>query len=414
MPATTEHQDGFSVTLEASLERLQRALRLALIQAGVQKPGPTAIGRRLGLDKSIAWKIGRIVKAEHPLQALEFLPGQQGSRIVLQAFLDASSPRDLHDELTQAFEGLERDIAHHAGDRNTAKAMARAALPDDEQPSLDENLRRDHFRTASAIWGAQARVQIKTDFLAPGNTPGSCDTAGFEGFVDLQRLRQQVTWRVARKRIANRQGVIKSTFEPLDRHSRETGGLPLLTKYCTQPFPKLSANEDQEGFLNFELEPGRVGRTGSVTCMIGTLCRGVIQLKDTTEEDNLLAGVHLRTPSELLVLDFFIHRSMAPAEEPTAGLFGQLKMGPSFPLTGKDQPLPVPFSVERLSTRPGAQALLEAPDYAATVRDAVAMAGEAMGPERWRLEDFVGYRVRLTYPPIPSFAGIHMQLRSPG
>ena len=50
MSAQTEHKDDFGVTLEASLERLQLALRAALIAVGVRKPGPTSIGKALGLD----------------------------------------------------------------------------------------------------------------------------------------------------------------------------------------------------------------------------------------------------------------------------------------------------------------------------------------------------------------------------
>ena len=397
------------------MERLQQALRMALIDAGIKKPGPTVISKCLGLDKSIAWKIGRLAKAEHPLQALQYLPGQQGSRIVVAAFVAAGSPDKVQAELEAAFAALELDIEHHAGDRNTAKAMARAALPTEDSPTLDENLRRDQFRTSCAIWGAQARVQIKADFLAPGSEPGSIDTAGFEGFVDLQRLRQGVSWRVARKRIFNTKGgALKSPFEALDLEHRGKGSLPLFQKYCTHPLPRLSANEDQEGFLNFELEPGRVGRTGSVTCLIATCCKGLIRLPSPGEVDKVLAGAHLRTPSELLVLDFFVHRSLTTLAEPTAGLFGQMKMGPSFPLSGKDQPLPVPFSIELLSTRPGTQALLEAPKHAEAVQDAVTMAAKVFGEEYWQLEDFVGYRVRLTYPPLPSFGGINVELGHPG
>ncbi|MDF1801068.1 MAG: hypothetical protein P1V81_18010 [Planctomycetota bacterium] len=408
MSVMTEHQDGFSVTLEASLERLQQALRQALIQAGVQKPGPTAINRSLGLDKSIAWKIGRIAKAERPLQALEFLPGPQGARIVVDAFIAAKVPKPVHLELHAAFDALEQDIELHAGDRLTAKAMARAALSSSAQPSLDENLRREHFRTSSSIWGAQARVQLKADFIAPGAGHLTIDTAGFEGFIDLRRLRPGIPWRIGRKRVINTSGVQATAFQPLD--PRCDGDLPLFHDHCSTPLPGLSSHEDAEGFHNFTLEPGRVGRTGSVNCLIATKCASAIDVSGSDEANKLVTGVHQRTPSELLVLDLFVHRSLAPLETPEAGLNGQLVMGPASPLGGPDSPLPVPFHIETLSTRPGGQSLLEVPGYSDAIQDAVRMAGDSFGRERWQLEDFLGYRVRLTYPPIPTIGWIRIQL----
>jgi len=226
-------------------------------------------------------------------------------------------------------------------------------------------------------------------------------------------LRPEVKWTVARKRAVRENVTQRSHFEALDPERRAEGGLPLFHKYCTQPRPKISTNEDQEGFLNFQLEPGRIGRTGSVTCMIGTLCEGVIRSASPDEGASVLSGIHMRTPVELLVLELFVHRSIVGPKLPEAGVFGQMKMGPAYPLTGKEQPLPVPFGVETLSTRPGAQALLEAPKHSEAIQDAVAMAGQHFGKDRWQLEDFVGYRVCLTFPPIPSFGGINITLRYP-
>ena len=123
--------------------------------------------------------------------------------------------------------------------------------------------------------------------------------------------------------------------------------------------------------------------------------------------------MHLRTPSELVVLDYFVHRSIHGNAPPTANLFGQLKMGPAFPMTGRDQELPVPFDIEPLSSAPGAQALLEAPGHGDVIQDMVRMAARTFGEANWRLEDFIGYRVRLSYPPIPSIGVIRIDVRHP-
>ncbi|MDF1800222.1 MAG: hypothetical protein P1V81_13665 [Planctomycetota bacterium] len=38
------------------------------------------------------------------------------------------------------------------------------------------------------------------------------------------------------------------------------------------------------------------------------------------------------------------------------------------------------------------------------------MAGDSLGRQRWQLERFLGNRVRLTYPPIPTTGWIRIQL----
>ena len=409
----TQNPDGFGASLEGSLVALQEALRQSLAAVNVAKPGPTAIGKRLGLDKTIAWKIGRITKARTPLEALQYVPGDQGTRIVLEAFSRAGCSKPLQRELSQAFDELGSNIATHAGDRATARAMARATLEPDTPAPIDEGLRRDYFRAASQIWGAQAKVQLKVDFIAPSEIPGSLDSAGFEGFVELLRLRPDTTWRIARKRVIMETLPSHSTFEPLDPDCPQDVA-PTLAKYCTRPLPELAVSDDAEGFRNFELQPGRVGKTGATTCLIATRCRSAIHTNDPEEENSVLAAAHLRTPSELLVLDLFVHKDIVLTAEPDPHFYGQLKMGPTFPETGKDQQLPMASRVEKLRGHAGSLSLLEFPSYSSAVADAVAMAAQSFDPKIWRLEDFQCYRLRLTYPPIPSVAGISAWYEYPG
>ena len=412
MPSTTSNAETFHVALESTLLALQLALRNSLMELGIQKPGPTEIGRRLGLDKSIAWKVGRIAKAATPLDAFQFVPGHAGTRIILEAFRAAKVEKASTASIESAFTALERAITLHAGDRNTAKAMVRAATGDAEQSPLDENLRREHFRTSSAIWGAQARVQVKTDFIAPGNGPGVVDTMGFQGFVDLLRLRLDTNLRIARRRCQRDTGVHNVNFKALDPRFEDNELPPLFAAHCTHPLPKIHSFEDSESYQNFELEAGRVGRTGLVTCLVATKAKGIIQSPPGSKDDKFLDVIHLRTPAELVVFTLFIHKEIPLREVPTAGLFGQLKMGPASHKTATDQKLPISADVETFQPTPNSLAFLEFPGHGKAVLDAMDLAQMRMGSERWQLKDFTGYRVRMAYPPVPAYVGIRAKLAS--
>jgi hypothetical protein len=411
MSTNLDDPPGFQTALEASLQRLQQALLHALMDAGIVKPGPTSIGRRLGLDKSIAWKIGRIAKASSPLASFNFLPGQAGTRILLDAFRQASVDERICEELEKSFLKVEDDVLHHAGDRATAKAMVQGVLSSGDESLLDEILRRDHFRTSKAIWGAQARVQLKADFLAPGELPGSIDTVGFEGLVDLLRMRPGSSWNLARKRLFKKTGPdLKVAFEALDPDFSSGGQAPLFVEYCSQTRLAVSTYEDQEGFQNFQLDPGHIGRTGLVTCLIATMCRNALTLEPGDEFNSILTGAHLRTPCELMVQDLFFHKSIAPKSPPEIGIFGQMNLGATVPSFSEMQRLPIALNLESLPARPGGAALLEVPSHSKAVLDAVNIARSRLVKEHWHIEDFVGYRVRLTFPPNPTFFSIKSEL----
>jgi hypothetical protein len=89
-----------------------------------------------------------------------------------------------------------------------------------------------------------------------------------------------------------------------------------------------------------------------------------------------------------------------------------MKMGPPDHSNREKQRLPIAVSLETLPPRPSASAFLEFPGHAKAVQDAVAMAQAQMESSKWQLEDFIGYRVRVAYPPAPSFVGITVPLNT--
>jgi hypothetical protein len=149
-----------------------------------------------------------------------------------------------------------------------------------------------------------------------------------------------------------------------------------------------------------------------VTCLVATKAKGVIQSAPDSAEDKFLDVIHLRTPAELVVFTLFVHKDIPLLEVPTAGLFGQLKMGPASHKTATDQKLPITVDVETFQPTPNSLAFLEFPGHGKAVLDAIELAQPRMGRVGGQLQDFTGYRVRVAYPPVPAYVAISAKLAS--
>jgi hypothetical protein len=57
--------------------------------------------------------------------------------------------------------------------------------------------RQAAFEALSYVWGVHARVALRIDVLAPSADPAMWDIATIRAFVDLRRVRPNVSWRIA-------------------------------------------------------------------------------------------------------------------------------------------------------------------------------------------------------------------------
>jgi hypothetical protein len=370
---------------------------------------PQNISRHLGLDKSLARKVAKIAQARAPFDVVQFLPGTSGVEILLQAAQQAGGRPTLIEGVRAAFNDFDRLVELHAGDRQTLEIMIRGAAPHSEE-QIDEATRKSHFRAASCIWGAQARVQLKVDFLAPSSTPGVMDYAGASGFVDFRRLRPGVPWGLARKRVTDDAGRTKGhmAIKPLDPDFDKPDAVPMLGEYCSHPIPKTRPVLAGDGFTEYELVEGPVGKTASITCVTGVVCRDAIPYYRT--EDNRIGEhvLYLRTPAELMFFDLFVHESLPLALPPQFTMYGQLQVGTSYPQTRRDRNvLPVSPPVDFLGSGPPIASTADIPRYQEMIDHIFQRVG-------WRAEEFRGYRVVLAYPPIPAAAVLSFDLPAAG
>jgi hypothetical protein len=377
-------------------QRLRRAISSALSSVGADLERPQNTARKLGLDKSLAWKVVRLVSEDNDMGALVRVPGRAGQKILVDALVRAAAPAPIVAELQGALDEYERLIEVHAGDRDTFEIML-TQLSRESRMNAEESHRRQAFQGNCAIFGVQARAQVTCHIVAPIKGSDDKVTVGVVGgLVEVRRLRENTSWAVATAKVLMDDGKPMSwLFAPLDPSVTGPEDPPLLKRYCSGSEANLRQVRTADGVARLELVGGPVGRGGAVTCFVGYYHR--TGLNRFADENNFL-GQHfttLSTPTEWLILDFLAHRSLNFAMFPELAIHSKLPSAAIYPGEGSESSaMPLADEPERIEN-PGRSECAEFPQ----ARELMAFATERIG---YSLDDFVLLRLRLRYPPVPT------------
>ena len=396
-PALEQHAENVLRRLRAAFADLFGALE-------IDAETPRHVARRLGLDKSLAWKVATIAHGVDLFAIGQHLPGSGGMEIFFkgaQRHLQgrAASPRAtrLIEAARSAVRDFDRLVEIHSGDRASLEIML-SSYARESPERLGMLHRKQLFSGASYLWGVQAKVQLRADFVAPSREPGMVDIASVRGFIGLRRLRPEVPWVIDRTRIADDDARVRQPFgrEALDPDCDSDTDAPLLPEFCSKPLPELRRVPGPEGFVHFELVPGAVGDTGAVTYVGGEVFRGVAPRY--RDERNRFGehGQLMRTPCRLLVFDVFLYRGLGFATPPALVVEGQPLGVPRYPSGDRERGrLPVHELVEDLGAGPPMVQTADISNYARIVGSVFSRLG-------WNASDFHGFRVRMRYPPSPT------------
>ncbi len=243
-----------------------------LASVGADPMRPQDVAKQLGVNKNLTWKVSKIIRETDPGMVVPQVPGKEGFRILLRATRRSGAPADLIDLAEDAIARFDDLIETHTGDRDTLELMA-GHLSDEIDPARAETERKLSFRGNSSIWGAQARMQLCVNIIAPSDDPDWADLAWISGLVDFTRLRADVNWTIASARKANDAGSVLplGDVQALDPKFGDGHTAPLLGDWCSQPIPNVAINAGPDGMVRYQLLEGRVGHTAAATCVIGIL-----------------------------------------------------------------------------------------------------------------------------------------------
>ncbi len=401
--------EPFADDARRTLHRLRGALRDVidrLPSAPIVRASQLA--GALDLDSRLAWKISKVITLHDPFAASQFVPGQAGMRIFLRATSRHKVAEDIVKSVDAAYEDFRRVMKSHAGDRRSFNAMLAGHVTANEARA-DLEHRKGVFHHLSYLWGVQARTHLSSFIVrASEQRQGFYDSVTLRGFVDLRWIRPNVSWRVRRMCTVDDFGNVCTDFrrEPLSPAPEVGPGgadVPLLREFCSQPLPKLRVPDSPTADTSYQLVEGSVGNSGSLTCLLGEIGRGVEPYTRSEDYTRIVFAACPRTPTETLILDLIIHRDMLGRLNPTAHLFGDLfDQGFNDPPLEVDR-LPLAEKVEFLGS--GADAV-----YAAEVPRYPQMARFAFDRVGWPESEFDVYRLRVPHPLIPTTLWIAQDL----
>jgi hypothetical protein len=384
------------------VERLRSALVSVLASVpGASAGGPSELAADLEIDKTLAWRIVRVMSGEDSFSAARYVPGPSAFRTFIRAAKERGASKGALASATAGFHNFQELIADHAGNRRMFDLML-AGHAVEERARADLECRRGNFETGSYIWGAQVRVTLGLRIMAPAADPRLYDCAFVRGFIDLRRVRPNVAWRLPRAYMFDNSGAVLPNLrrEILSAQSAADGipeGLALMPEFCSHPLPRCRRIDLPLGLREFELVESAVGNTGLLTCVTGEVVRCAETRYRTPEISELSQNLTLRTPTELAIYDVMIHRDLfLPRRTPDFALCSNLFFtDPMNPHYRPADRLPVQEQIRALGTAAAPPETPEVPNYAGLVQHVFQRCG-------WQAGEFEVFRVTLRYPPIPT------------
>jgi hypothetical protein len=391
--AETRHPPVFELDFRRAVHGLRGALNQLLKASGADSEHPQAIARGFSLDKSLAWKLSRIVRTDDAALALRHIPGKAGWRIVMERFGANGAPPEALEGLRTALAEFERMKTLHAGDRATLELVARGLSDQKASASESEQARKLAFLGNCGTWGVQARLQFSATIAFPNaEDPARADVAGLGGLVDFQRLHSDVRWLLFRSAYFDDEGSVASEGTPLDPSVGE-GEPPLIHRFCSQPLPELNLIHGGTS-LHYVLPPGPVGKTAALDCIRGALDRSLGPIYCAKPEDTVGLGCNVETPMEHLIADVMIRSDLPWHGLPELRVAGQIE---------GSTPLAVAEQVRYLGRGLVPPAT---PEYE-TYTELMTWAFERLGQDP---DEFDTYRFTMAYPPMPSEVQLHFPL----
>jgi hypothetical protein len=384
--------------VEAAVRRLRRALEGVLAGVGADVSEPQEVSRRLGLDKTLTWRLSRVVGDDDPWAAATHIPRRPSFRLVAEALVKHGAPDDQIAALWEAVDDYERLVERHAGDREMLEIMVSGVSMRSAEKRL-ELFRKSGYQANASIWGVSARVQVSARFLVPSAEPGALDILTICGFAGFRRLRADAPWAVAYATSWDMKlpdGMVRE-FRPKPLVGLgPDGDVPILPQFCTSPTPEVRVEHDGPRSTRYVLPGGPVGNTAAADVILGYGFRGGASMRETYAGEKGEHGMRLSTPAELAIQDLYIHSSL-DFGVPTSVVYGQLPGGPQYPAPPGQTAVQLPVPTETIVLGRGE------PDP--TCREFPAMVPLVEQTAAWLrtpLGDFRGYRVKLKYPPIPT------------
>lgn len=377
--------------LSSSLSSLIRALPTPI-------DGCRELERALGIDHVLAWRTYRIATASDPASVGADVPRPAPMDRLLRAARRRRVAPAVIQSVRDAYTDFEQMVRRHAGDdprrgpgageRGGGRAAFDALIGGGRGESsrrLELSHRRALYKSASFIWGMQARCTLTCAVMHPGDAPETVDALILSGFVQAHALRAGTPLR-----LIGRWGVRPDTPDAAGARAFDAphGGNQILGRFSSHPLPQVTASPISSGMVESELRFEGIGRSAAIDVFTAKTTRGS-RLDPTEPFHGAVKSVSM--PSEMLVLDFLIPRGWTDPVSVRTSTHGYPGIVESLAQRLPDFAMPITEHGEYLGSDLGALDLPQIPRHAEMTRSIL----EDLG---WDAAGFDIFRCRVEYP----------------
>lgn len=302
---------GRLANLTADLQQAFLALLSGVI--GDASLRPVRLTETLSLDKSLASRVVRALRASDPMEALHELPTPQGLAIVRSRAEKAGADAQLLAEAARAEQRYVALLGEFSGGRSDLDTAISSWLPALRTKSL-RRARRDIFRGNAMVLGIRSDCFYAAYFLLPGERPGSVDTAWLTVRQGLRRLRVDLPVQIAG--IQGTEGAYTSKRQSLL-------GRPVLDDPRALLIDAASTTEERD--LDVVHTHDRIllvlaGDSPAINVPVDVAVGGFTPDQHGTraseEQSHIWFELATRQPTERAVVDLFVHDALKLTARP--------------------------------------------------------------------------------------------------
>lgn len=375
-------------------QRLRGELLRAIEKRADANHSVLALARDLNLNRNVCQRI--VAATDSRLSSLETLvklPGPDGL-MLFAAAIQSNGDRGKSTKqtaLVAAIEGYQRFIRTTSGSQARLIRRVEASLSNQSagQPADNVATRRQLYEVARDMLGYSVEVVTSVTALRPiPDSPEFTEGINAYGLLGARALTAPVPLvSVAHYSRGQADNLAEEMhISPLDK--QHPSGLNVMEEFCTKPLPE-SVVDYSAGCMRTVVEPA-ADRQTPTDFVMGRHWRPDVHpalQKDPVVYQNV--GIH--RPAQRLVLDVYLHRSMAAACVPAIAAYLWHPGLTGNPTKHWNSRLPGKFTLELLGAGIHNAATSAWPLQQRLTTRCFELAG-------WDGQDFVGYRCDVEYP----------------
>ena len=379
--------------IEVTGRELRRAISTVLEAVAGPRPRPTRVARAIGLDKSLASRLVRSVRATSDMDLMHFVPSPGGLHIFADLARKHADPASI-EHLRAAADRFAELLDVVPGGR----ASIDAQIAESSRVALEK---REHiakqasFKAMSFLLGHFCDVLTTSLFLVPSSNGRRVDGIEIHRRLGLRRMRPSTPLALL-SFWGDVSDAMKENAIALETVDGETGGSNpmafLLPEYSSQPLPELDVVRDGD-MTTLVLGANSAGQAPTQLTSVFRIRNGwPLKPEERTQS---LRGYVLHTPCREVVRDVYIAESLYTDSSPQV----------SFELPGPRVAVRAPrpdgqrhfsevdltSSIQQLPLGPEPWDLPGVANQSAVVRHVLERTGH-------RMTRFRGWRFAMTYP----------------